>query len=255
MACRLPGLICIILVSLFVLKTCLTLTVFNGLTESVFGVRDKNVPSNVKIFNSTLPGVNSLTRISTTMGDTVEICILVAVGMWYKAYITNQRPRMPQAVPSSEELPVEATMSPTYFWSAFATHVRMGDNFQTAGIGNFWVPLFAFTVSRILAFIIGSIPGVPAGVPSMTTQLCLGIFFAQMRRLMYQHLGKSPGNFCADTLLYSCCCCIAAADDAQTVDSLSGVRVGCLGLELVGEPLIVSSSESPAENTNANAKE
>eukprot|EP00930_Biecheleria_cincta_P005267 TRINITY_DN106190_c0_g1_i1.p1 TRINITY_DN106190_c0_g1~~TRINITY_DN106190_c0_g1_i1.p1 ORF type:complete len:275 (+),score=38.01 TRINITY_DN106190_c0_g1_i1:56-880(+) len=270
MACHLPGRIAMWLVSLWLLKSICELTAFNQLTEHFFGLHDKFIPSEVRIFNSTLPGVNSFTRMSTTVLDAAEISILIAVGMWYKACITNRRPSInlfPLSLTETQgettvtgaeaqaevdeqthsegsrrnQLPMEAAMSPTYFWSVFATHVRMGDTFHTAGVANFWVPLFAFAVARISAFIIGSIPGMAAGVPSLTTQLCLGIFFARLRRHMYHRLGKKqfPGNnFCTDTLLYGCCCCLAAADDAQTVDNFSGVRVGCCGLELVGEPLI-----------------
>ena len=96
------------------------------------------------------------------------------------------------------------------FWSTLAWPLRMGDSFRLAGMyDHAWTPLVAYGVSRVAALAIGAIPGCIGGIPSLTTSLCLGLFYASRREqfernvelLLAARVGKSGSDFDEDTLL------------------------------------------------------
>ena len=71
-------------------------------------------------------------------------------------------------------------------WSTLAWPLRMGHTFeQIEGLSSsrtwFWVPLQAYSISRVAALAIGAIPGCIGGVPSLTTSFGLGLVYASYR--------------------------------------------------------------------------
>lgn len=82
---------------------------------------------------------------------------------------------------SSKMLPTREWIN-LAFWSTLAWPLRMGDTFRSAGIyDSFWTPLTAYGLSRMAALAIGAIPGCIGGIPSLTTSLGLGLFYASRR--------------------------------------------------------------------------
>mmetsp|Transcript_29621 Transcript_29621/g.81064 ORF Transcript_29621/g.81064 Transcript_29621/m.81064 type:complete len:255 (+) Transcript_29621:72-836(+) len=228
----------------------------NAFTESVLGFKDDGTSSNVTVFNTTLPGVSKATRISTTISDVIEITCLFIVGVYYQQAFTDKRPRLrtsdTEPFVESKHLP-QASMRgtwtqrlPTYLWSALAPYLRMGDSFHAAGVVNFWVPLAMHLLARIGALLVGAIPGVAGGAPSLLTQLGQGLVYAKWRRDLNQALGVQPSGCpgaCTDGVCYAFCCCLMAAEDAEAVDAALGVRMTCCSLvDPVGEPISVHSS-------------
>jgi len=191
-------------------------------------------------FNYTLAGVDQQTRISTTACDTAELIIWILLAFMYRHRVSNHRPAVALPPISASEAAVPKAHA-LYFFSGFATYIRMGDTFEAAGVTSFWAPFLTFAFSRIAAFIIGALPGMVAGIPSLSTLLALGLLYAKWRRELCGKLKDheaNSGSFCRDWMCYSFCCCFMAAEEAHAVDMAFGVNVDCyLNLQAVGEPV------------------
>lgn len=76
----------------------------------------------------------------------------------------------------------------------------------------------------------------PAGLPTFSMLFFQALFYASWRQRLRQRLKFRPDA--CDVCLYALCAPCLAAQEAQEVDQLSGVRVACCELEIVGEPLM-----------------
>mmetsp|Transcript_67480 Transcript_67480/g.161932 ORF Transcript_67480/g.161932 Transcript_67480/m.161932 type:complete len:255 (+) Transcript_67480:49-813(+) len=201
------------------------------------------------------PGIDKGTILFTYKKDTIEIIILVTLGIIYKMLITNARTAAP--IPSPDALPAPLTQRvpphdfragrfscfnemPVCLWSFLSTHTRMGDTYHASQVTNFWMPTLVFILSRIIANIMGLVTGMPAGLPTFSMLLLQACFFVRWRQALRTRLGSAAPQqrLLQDLLFWTCCQPCAAAQEAQDLDAAQGVRVGyCLTVTLVGEPL------------------
>jgi len=155
--------------------------------------------------------IDPILRVSTTVADAIRIFFWVALNDRYKAagkstvvsissssgggrlseedhtdyksiddHIINE-PSQNSNSPSSKFLPTREWIN-LAFWSTLAWPLRMGDTFRSTGMyDSYWTPLAAYGVSRVAALAIGAIPGCIGGIPSLTTSLGLGLFYASRR--------------------------------------------------------------------------
>jgi len=165
------------------------------------------------IESSSLPwyGIDAKLRVSTTVADVLRIGFYVLLGQWYKrnkVYSTLTTSTF--SSPSNKETATETVSMGDYqsinddcehpfpsfwsskhwwelaIWSTLAWPLRMGHTFeQIEGLSSsrtcFWVPLQAYSISRVAALAIGAIPGCIGGVPSLTTSFGLGLVYASYR--------------------------------------------------------------------------
>mmetsp|Transcript_35359 Transcript_35359/g.60056 ORF Transcript_35359/g.60056 Transcript_35359/m.60056 type:complete len:268 (+) Transcript_35359:265-1068(+) len=162
--------------------------------------------------------IDPILRVSTTVADLVRISFWVALNGWYKAACKSTalsasldpRGRLGEDhsernrqsanhmdynsiddqinessqnsnTLSSKILPTREWIN-LAFWSTLAWPLRMGDTIQSTGMyDSFWTPLTAYGLSRVAALAIGAIPGCIGGIPSLTTSLGLGLFYASRR--------------------------------------------------------------------------
>merc|ERR1711924_289249 len=93
-------------------------------------------------------------------------------------------------------------------------------------VAPFWRPLQALIAARVAALAIGLLPGVVSGVPSISTQLALGVLFAQYRKaLELGQVGGAPKGTQAwvmDVFGYAFWAPLLVIEDAEIVDSSLG---------------------------------
>lgn len=222
-----------------------------------------DVPSVIVVDGEVLPGVDPYIRIWTTVQDTMDILFLAIFSAYHWAAVTQKRyPLVSEGATTQRMFDVpqadgyqgvgqgsyaKADKWYYYFLSGFFTMVRMGDAFAAHAVASYCTPLAMFASSRIAALAIGSIPGIPSGTPSLTTQLLTGYIFARHRVQLKAKLlqfQNAPGSlswstsFVEDWFCYAFCCCFIVAEDTLAVDSVAGVALKPLmRLEQVGEPV------------------
>lgn len=216
-------------------------------------------------------GVTAWTRVSTTIGDSLNIALLFVAGAAYKAGVAEKRRAkvllvsqggaaehaVGAALHDRAPGPTPLAVLPVCLWAALATPLRMGDTFYASGIlGSFYTPLWVLFLARVAALGIGAVPGMYGGVPSLVTQLAQGIYYHGVRQDLRQWvrardlcIGDHPEahgstclrrglDFCVDVVGYAFCCCLMARADARLVDERSGTQMaGCLSI--IGAPVHV----------------
>lgn len=215
------------------------------------------------------PGIDWGTRYFTYKIDVSDILTKLVVGKLYQSYVANRRPDVARRARTKplEHAPHELTVGafaclddlPVCLWSCCFAKIRMGDSLQAVEVAAhpcprsvtaFWAPLCVYAASRVIANLMGLVPGMPKGLPSMSMFVFQACFFAAWRQALREKLGAPSGGSSSwrDLLLWTCCSHCAAAQEAQEVDRATGVRVGyCFSvetLEVVGEPLLVVSNRA-----------
>mmetsp|Transcript_53821 Transcript_53821/g.117773 ORF Transcript_53821/g.117773 Transcript_53821/m.117773 type:complete len:225 (+) Transcript_53821:22-696(+) len=188
------------------------------------------------------PGIDQGTIYFTYAKDLCEVVLLLLFGWFYKRRITSKRPALPMN-DGAEDFRTGVfsccmqERGCNCFWAFFMQQVRMGDTFQASGVTSFWAPTAVFVASRIIANLMGLVPGMPAGLPTTSMFFFQAVFYARWRNALRRELSL-PRNDCGDFCLYSLCAPCLAAQEANEIDRLSGVYVGCFKIEIVGQPLI-----------------
>ena len=188
------------------------------------------------------PGIDKGTIHFTYAKDAAEVAILLLVGWIYKRTISSKRPAIPLLNDGAEDFRTGAfsccDRPCNCGWAFLCQQIRMGDTYEASGVTSFWAPSAVFIASRIIANLMGLVPGMPGGLPTFSMFFFQAFFYARWRRALRQQLSFQQ-NQLGDYCLYSLCAPCLAAQEATEVDSLSRVYVGCFELQLVGEPLIV----------------
>mmetsp|Transcript_51381 Transcript_51381/g.112085 ORF Transcript_51381/g.112085 Transcript_51381/m.112085 type:complete len:406 (-) Transcript_51381:173-1390(-) len=211
------------------------------------------------------PGIDAGSRYSDCTADVAEILILLVIGWLYQSYVVNRRKQLLPHVKPLENPPITVGAfdcfddMPICLWSCCCTTIRMGDSLQAVEVDAgvcpgpsgrlldfvtaFWAPLCVFAASRVVANLIGLVPGMPAGLPTMTVLVFRAIIFAKWRQALFEKLGArgETSSWRRDLMLWIFCSSCAAAQEAREVDRATGVRVGyCFSvekLEVVGQPV------------------
>eukprot|EP00435_Cladocopium_sp_Y103_P040147 s1410_g10.t2 len=169
-----------------------------------------NIPSWIPGY----PGIDQGTIYFTYAKDLCEVVLLLLFGWFYKRRITSKRPALPMnnaedfraGVFSCTERPCNC------LWAFFMQQVRMGDTFEASGVTSFWAPTAVFVTSRIIANLMGLVPGMPAGLPTTSMFFFQAIFYARWRNALRRELSLQR-NDCGDFCLYSLCApCLAAQE-------------------------------------------
>jgi len=200
-----------------------------------FGELDSGVDSGITIGNTTVPGVDPMIRVHTNIKDLLQCLFYLLLGCIYSARSASVRAK---TVHNSNITTGSEESLTTYAWSGLMPTIRMGDSLNAAQVAGFWMPFLAFVVARFMALLIGYIPGIPGGTPTLVVQLGLGLVFAGWRRAFRERLYAPEEHFCTDWLCFAFCCCVAVAEDAHAIDGSVGVCMTCdLSLQIVGEPV------------------
>ncbi|CAJ1330163.1 unnamed protein product [Effrenium voratum] len=204
-------------------------------------------------------GVTQSTRVVTTVSDVLVTVVMFAMAWFYQRAVTSKRGTANDLGFSRPllELPGEGCSSANsdrhlcclYFWASAVTPIRVADNFRAANVLSFWTPLWVYLLSRVAALAIGLVPGMLGGIPSLSTQLAQGLFFALRRPQLIQsveemqsslgeesHLEDRSQDVGRNLVTYSFLCCWMAVADAEVVDSVERLRLeGCQAV--VGRPV------------------
>ncbi|CAE7245412.1 unnamed protein product [Symbiodinium sp. CCMP2592] len=185
-----------------------------------------------------LPGIDPGTIHFTYAKDSLEILLLILLGVIYKRRVTDKRRQLPAPGPRRDfQTPAFSCCDHlgTFLYSFILQQVRMGDTYELAGVVWFWAPTLVFIASRIIANLMGLVPGMIAGLPTTSMFFFQGLFYFRWRRELRRKIAEdAEEDQCfSDFLLYSCCAPCLATQEAVEVDSLTGEAVGCFNLEIL----------------------
>lgn len=191
-------------------------------------------------------GITDSMRVFTTVVDTMTLLYLFVLGCCYEYRITNKRSSMADAgdlaSDSSLAIPPHGFKAPCchcqgglsiWAWSIFGWSSRMGDTYHAAGVTNFWAPLAVHATGRVGALVIGAIPGMVGGVPTLSMKIVECLVFANWRQALRERLGAPAPQltnwvFAGDVTLYLFLPYCLISQEALEVDRASETKVvGC----------------------------
>lgn len=204
-------------------------------------------------------GITESMRIFTTVDDTVTLIYLLVLGCFYKHRVTDQRP----LVSSTAALTSLCSLATpphdfrtsccdchggvsVWAWSILAWSARMGDTYHTAGVTNFWAPWAVYAVARIGALIIGAIPGMLGGIPTLSMKIAQSLVYAKWRQALRIRLGSPASEastlvYVKDTALYVFLPFCLIAQEALEVDRATDTKI--VGVSLLTSKYSIAESD------------